>query len=273
MQTFSIGIIGAGNMGLALAAGLAAGMGPERIAVSDRHPDKQQRIRDLGITAHADNDPVIAHADLLVLAVKPQGLRDLCGAIAQGVQNRRPVVISVAAGIRGTDIERWLGGGLSVVRAMPNTPALINAGVSALWANARTTPAQRQAAAAVLAAVSEVFWLENEALMDAATAISGSGPAYFFLMVEALTAAGTAMGLPRDVCAALAAGTAAGAGRMVHDHPGEAAQLRARVTSPGGTTERAIKSLLDNGFMEMCAHATQAAQLRARELGEQWGAA
>ena len=273
MQNFSIGIIGAGHMGLALASGLASRMAPERIVVSDPHPDKRQRIRDLGISAYADNGPVVARADLLVLAIKPQGLRELCAAIAHEVQSRRPLVVSVAAGIRGTDIDRWLGGGLAIVRAMPNTPALINAGISALWANDKVSARQREAAATVLGVVSEVFWLTDEALMDAATAISGSGPAYFFLMVEALTAAGVTLGLPRDLCAALAAGTAAGAGRMIHDHPEEAAALRARVTSPGGTTERAIKSLLGDGFMEMVGRAAQAARDRSRELGEQLGAA
>ena len=273
MQNFSIGIIGAGNMGLALASGLALRMAPGRIAVSDPHPDKRQRVSDLGISALADNDSVVAHADLLVLAVKPQAVRGLCTAIAPTVRDRQVLVISVAAGIRGADIARWLGGAPAVIRAMPNTPALINAGVSVLWANDQATAAQRQAAATVLGAVSEVFWLTDEALMDAATAISGSGPAYFFLMVEALTVAGVALGLPQDLSAALAAGTAAGAGRMVHDHPAEAALLRARVTSPGGTTERAIKSLLGEGFMEMFGRAALAARDRSRELGEQLGAA
>ena len=273
MQNFSIGIIGAGHMGLALASGLASRMAPDRIAVSDPHADKRQRVHDLGISAMADNDSVVARADLLVLAVKPQAMRDLCAAIAPKVRERRPLVVSVAAGIRGADIARWLEGGPAIIRAMPNTPALINAGVSVLWANDEATPTQREAAATVLGAVSQVFWLADEALMDAATAISGSGPAYFFLMVEALAAAGAMLGLPPDLSAALAAGTAAGAGRMVHDHPEEAALLRARVTSPGGTTERAIKSLLGEGFMEMFGRAAQAACDRSRELGEQLGAA
>ncbi len=272
MQNFSIGIIGAGNMGLALASGLTTRMAPGRVAVSDPHPDKRQRIADLGLAAHADNASLVAQADVLVLAVKPQNLHELCTAIAPAVQRRRPLVVSVAAGVRGADVGRWLGGGLAVVRAMPNTPALINAGVSVLWANDRATTAERDAAGAVLGAVSEVFWLEDEALMDAATAVSGSGPAYVFLLIEALTAAGVAAGLPRDLCAALAAGTAAGAARMAREAPADVAVLRARVTSPGGTTERAITSLLGDGFLEMFDRAIRAACDRSRELGEQLGA-
>ncbi len=273
MQNLSIGIIGAGNMGLALASGLRSKVAPGRLAASDPHPDKRQQIQEMGFVAHADNEALVAGADLLVLAVKPQGLRALCTAIAPSIQRRRPLVVSVAAGVRTADLDRWLGGGLAIVRAMPNTPALINAGVSVLWANDRATKAGREAATAVLAAVSEVFWVEDEGLMDAVTAVSGSGPAYLFLLVEALTAAGVKAGLPRDLCAALAAGTAAGAARMVHDRPGDAALLRARVTSPGGTTEQAIKRLLDDGFMEMFARAIQAACDRSRALGEQLGAA
>ncbi|MHB1513770.1 MAG: pyrroline-5-carboxylate reductase [Acidiferrobacter sp.] len=273
MHNLSIGIIGAGNMGLALASGLRAKVAPGRLAVSDPHSDKRQTIQEMGLTVHADNDALVADADLLVLAVKPQGLRALCLAIAPAVQRRQPLIISVAAGVRTADIDRWLGGGVAAVRAMPNTPALINAGVSVLWANDRVTKAQRDAATAVLAAVSEVFWVADEELMDAATAVSGSGPAYLFLLIEALTAAGVRAGLPHELCAALAAGTAAGAARMVQGAPGDAALLRARVTSPGGTTEQAIKRLLDDGFMEMFARAIQAACDRSRALGEQLGAA
>ena len=273
MQNLSIGIIGAGNMGLALAAGLRAEVAPGRLAASDPHPDKRQKIQELGLAVHTDNDALVADAGLLVLAVKPQALRGLCASIAPSVQRRRPLVVSVAAGVRAADIDRWLGGGMAVVRAMPNTPALINEGVSVLWANDRVSKAERDAATAVLAAVSEVFWVEDEGLMDAATAVSGSGPAYLFLLVEALTAAGVRAGLPRDLCAALAARTAAGAARMVQDKPGEAALLRERVTSPGGTTEQAIKCLLDDGFVEMFTRAIQAACDRSRALGEQLGAA
>ncbi len=273
MHNLSIGIIGAGNMGLALASGLGPTVAPGRLAVSDPHPDKRRKIQELGLAVHADNDALVAAANLLVLAVKPQGLRALCEAIAPAVQRQQPLIVSVAAGIRTADIDRWLGGGVAVVRAMPNTPALINAGVSVLWANDRVTQAQRDAATAVLAAVSEVFWMADEELMDAATAVSGSGPAYLFLLIEALTAAGVKAGLPHGLCAALAAGTAAGAARMVQDAPGDAALLRARVTSPGGTTEQAIKCLLDDGFMEMFARAIEAARDRSRTLGEQMGAA
>ncbi|MHB8255140.1 MAG: pyrroline-5-carboxylate reductase [Acidiferrobacter sp.] len=269
----SIGIIGAGNMGLALASGLVAASVPRgRLAISDPNPDKRHAAERLGITTEPDNDALVRRTDVLVLAVKPQHLQVLCRAIAPAVAVRRPLVISVAAGVRAADINRWLGGELAVVRAMPNTPALIRAGASVMFANERATKTDRQAAESVLKAVSEVFWVADESLMDAVTAVSGSGPAYLFLFLEALIAAGIAAGLPRDLCAALAKDTALGAARMAKTSPDDVALLRTRVTSPGGTTEQAIKSFLDSGFMEMFTRAILAAATRSQQLGDQLGA-
>lgn len=259
-------------MGLALASGLiAASVPPERLAISDPNPDKRHQAQALGLTIEPHNDALIERTDLLVLAVKPQSLHALCRAIAPAVRRRRPLVISVAAGARAADIDRWLGEEQAIVRAMPNTPALIRAGVSVLFANDRVTKEGRGAAETVLKAVSEVFWITDEALMDAVTAVSGSGPAYLFLFLEALTQAGIAAGLPHDLCTALAMETALGAARMAKASPEDVALLRARVTSPGGTTEQAIQSLLGDGFMGMFTRAISAATTRSQELGRQLG--
>jgi len=272
MTHSSIGIIGAGNMGLALASGLAAaGVPRERLAISDPNSDKRQSAETIGIRSEPDNDTLIQGANLLVLAVKPQHLHGLCCAIAPAVARHRPLVVSVVAGARVADINRWLGGEQAIVRAMPNTPALIKAGASVLFANEHVTKEGQQAAEHVLKAVSEVFWVADEALMDAATAVSGSGPAYLFLFLEALTKAGIAAGLPQALCTALAMDTTLGAARMAKASPDEVALLRARVTSPGGTTEQAIKSLINDGFMEMFTHAILAATARSQQLGEQLG--
>ncbi len=273
MQNFTIGIIGAGNMGLALATGLTAGYAaPAHIGVYDRNPTHQSRAQALGLTVCPDAAGVVAASPTVVLAVKPQGLRALCHSIAPLIAHRAPLFISVAAGVRGADIDRWLGGGQAVVRAMPNTPALIQAGTTALWASPAVSDAQRTVAAAVLGAVSQVFWLADEALMDAATALSGSGPAYVFLLAEALAEAGVAAGLPADLAAGLTANTILGAARMLASKPADAAALRAAVTSPGGTTERAVASLLGDGFREMWARAILAARDRSRALGAELGA-
>ncbi|HUW98798.1 MAG TPA: pyrroline-5-carboxylate reductase [Acidiferrobacter sp.] len=272
MTNSSIGIIGAGNMGLALASGLvAAGVARERLAVSDPNPDKRQAVTELGIRALADTD-ALAQADLLVLAVKPQHLHDLCCALAPAMTGRHPVIVSVVAGARTADIARWIGGEPAIVRAMPNTPALIKAGTSVLFATKHVTQVGREAAEAVLKAVSEVFWVTDEDLMDAVTALSGSGPAYLFLFLQALTEAGIAAGLSRALATALAMNTTLGAALMAKTSPEEVAVLRARVTSPGGTTEQAIKSLMNDGFMEMFTHAINAATARSQQLGKELGA-
>lgn len=270
MKKLSIGIIGAGNMGFALASGLANGSATELI-VSDPHPDKRQAIERLGVMTEADNEALVERVEILVLAVKPRHLPALCRALAPAVARCAPLVISVAAGARTPDIGRWLGGELAVVRAMPNTPALLRAGVSVLYGNALTTSAHRQAAETVLRAVSEVFWVDDEALMDAVTAVSGSGPAYLFLFLEAFIQAAAEVGLPEPLCAALAVETTLGAARMAKADPQAVADLRRRVTSPNGTTEQAVKSLLADGFMDMVARAVTAAARRSQQIGDELG--
>lgn len=273
MKNFVIGIIGAGNMGMALASGLIAAAVPaQNIIMSSRDSDRRQEMERLGIIPEPHNDTLVSRADILVLAVKPQHLPGLCHAIAPACARRHPLVVSVAAGVRTADLARWLGDGLSIVRSMPNTPALINAGVSVLYAGNTVTEAERNAAEGVIGAVSQVFWVSDESLMDAATAVSGSGPAYVFLFVEAFVQAAIAAGLPPELSTALVTHTALGAARMIAGGAEDPATLRARVTSPGGTTEQAIKTFMNGGFIEMFTDAVLAARARSQQLGEQLGA-
>lgn len=271
MKNLSIGIIGAGNMGLALGSGLAAGS-LSQLAISDPHADKRRAAEQLGIATEADNEALVERVNVLVLAVKPQHLPALCRTLAPAVARRRPLIVSVAAGARTSDISRWLGGDVAVVRAMPNTPALLKAGVSVLYGNAQVTASDRTAAETVLRAVSEVFWVDHESLMDAVTAVSGSGPAYLFLFLEAFIKAGAQVGLPEGLCTALAVQTTLGAARMAQAEPDAVTELRRRVTSPNGTTEQAVKSFLADGFLDMFARAVSAAAQRSQHIGDELGA-
>lgn len=213
----------------------------------------------------------VTHADVLVLAVKPQVLGEAARALAPDVQARRPLVVSIAAGVRIGDIERWLGGDLPVVRCMPNTPALVGSGATALVANARVTPAQKAVAESILRAVGLTVWLDDESALDAVTALSGSGPAYCFLVMEAMEDAGVQLGLPRETARLLALQTAFGAAKLALESQDDAATLRARVTSRGGTTEQALRVLESGGLRELMARALTAARDRSRELADQLG--
>ncbi len=206
-----------------------------------------------------------------MLAVKPQVIRTVASEISAAVQARHPLIISIAAGIRSADLDRWLGGNTAVVRCMPNTPALVQSGATALIANARVSDEQRNLAESILRAVGLTLWLDDEQLMDAVTALSGSGPAYFFLIMEALQAAGVQLGLPEQTAQLLTLQTAFGAAKMALESDEDAATLRRRVTSPGGTTERALQTLENGGLRELIARALTAARDRSRELADQLG--
>jgi pyrroline-5-carboxylate reductase len=186
------------------------------------------------------------------------------------LQMRRPLVISIAAGIRSSDLTRWLGG-LAVVRAMPNRPALQNCGVTGLYAAPTVTSTARSLAAEILGAVGVAVWVEEEAQMDAVTAVSGSGPAYFFLLIEMLEAAGTSLGLPQAVSRRLALETAYGSGCMARDAVDSPAELRQQVTSKGGTTEAALRHLESHGVRVIFNQAIAAAAHRSQELADQLG--
>ncbi len=268
-----VGFIGAGNLARALAGGLInSGWARSRLILSDPDPAQRQGVQQLlGLEAHADNAAVAARADILVFAVKPQALAAAARALADAVQRRRPLIVSVAAGVRLADLERWLGGNLPAVRTMPNTAVLVGAGACGLYANARVDEPMREQAEAILRAVGVTVWVEHEEQLDAVTALSGSGPAYFFLVMEALEQAAIEQGLTREQARLLTLQTAYGAAKMALEGAEEPAVLRRRVTSPGGTTEQAVKVLEQGGLRPLFRSALDAAARRARELAELFG--
>ena len=268
-----VGFIGAGNMARSLTGGLLKnGWKKDQIILSDPEPAQRQAIETvLGIKAFADNNEVAARADLLVLAVKPQILAEVTKSLASTVQKKKPLIITIAAGVRIEDIDRWLGGGLAIVRAMPNTAALIGSGASGLYANDRVNNDMRNQAESILRAVGVTVWLEDEYLMDVVTALSGSGPAYFFLVMEALEQAAIESGLDPKQARLLTLETAFGAAKMALEGHEEPAQLRRRVTSPGGTTEQAVKVLEEGGLRRLFKNAVQAAGDRARAIADMFG--
>jgi len=268
-----IGFIGGGNMARSLIAGLReTGWSGEQLFVAE--PDQEKRdyfATELQIYATEHNDEVAAASDILLFAVKPQLLREVAQAVADVVQLRRPLVISIAAGIRAADIQRWLGNNAAIVRCMPNTPALVGSGATGLYANATVDAGQREAAETILRAVGVTVWLDNEDLLDVVTALSGSGPAYFMLIMEALERAGVSAGLPAQAAHLLVLETCVGAAKLALESQEDLAELRRRVTSPGGTTERALEVLQQGRLPEVLAEAVRAASERARELAQQFG--
>ena len=268
-----VGFIGAGNMARALAGGLInSGWDRSRLILSDPDAGQRDGIHALlGLEVHADNAAVAARADILVFAVKPQALAVAAQALAAVAQQRRPLVVSVAAGVRIADLERWLGGNLPVVRVMPNTAVLVGAGACGMYANAHVSETMRSQAESILRAVGVAVWVEREELLDAVTALSGSGPAYFFLIMEALEQAAIAQGLSREAARLLTLQTAYGAAKMALEGSEEPAILRRHVTSPGGTTEQAIRVLEEGGLRKLFKDALTAAARRARELAELFG--
>ncbi len=271
MKQAQIAFVGGGNMAGSLIAGLIAdGYAPERLTVSDPDRGKTAALAArFGIRVAESNIDAVAYADTLVLCVKPQAARAVCEELAGHLGQSLFLVISVMAGVQETDIETWLGAPIPIVRAMPNTPAMLQSGAVGLHASARVSETQRNQAETVLRAVGMVRWVANEEFIDAVTAISGSGPAYFFLMMEALEEAGVALGLPAEDARLLTIQTALGAARMAIEVGDPPASLRERVTSPGGTTEAALKVFAARGFSDLIAEAAAAAKQRAAELSDQ----
>lgn len=264
----TIAFVGGGNMARSLIGGLLAGGGEAAaIRVADPDPDTRGQLAgDFGVRPFATAAEAVDGAAIWVFAVKPQVLRSAAEALAGAAQAAQPLVVSVAAGITSAQLERWLGGSLAVVRAMPNTPALLRAGATGLFANARVDADRRGRAEALMAATGLVAWIDDEAQMDAVTAVSGSGPAYAFLLAEAMADAGAAQGLPRETAARLAAQTLLGAARMLVESGEPAATLRQRVTSPGGTTQAAIETFEAGGLRALVGDAVAAATRRGRDL-------
>ncbi|MEW7978318.1 MAG: pyrroline-5-carboxylate reductase [Candidatus Sedimenticola endophacoides] len=270
----TVSFIGGGNMAASLISGLVAdGHNPKHILVSDPDSDKLAALAArYGIQAAADNATAVSRADILILAVKPQVLQAVAHELAPAVQERRPLTISIAAGVRGDDIDAWLGGRIALVRAMPNTPAMIQAGATVLFATPRVSAEQRSQAESILRAVGLTRWVGDEVLMDAVTALSGSGPAYFFLMMEAMEQAGVELGIPAETARLLTLQTALGAARMAIESSDGPARLRQKVTSPGGTTERALGILEQGGLRDLFSSALTGARDRSIELSDMLGA-
>ncbi|MFO1152882.1 MAG: pyrroline-5-carboxylate reductase [Rhodospirillales bacterium] len=259
-------LVGCGNMGGALLTGwLARGIAPAAICVVDPDPGRRELLPE-GVHWSADAEALPATAEAIVLAVKPQLLAQAAPAYA-GLAGRGALVLSIAAGRTLAALAACVGERAAIVRAMPNTPAAIGRGISVAVANPFVDAAQRRLADELLAAAGEVAWVDDEALIDAVTAVSGSGPAYVFLLCECLTEAGIDAGLPAHLAARLARATVAGAGELLHRADEPPAELRRRVTSPGGTTEAALKVLMaDDGLAPLLAAAVRRAAARAREL-------
>jgi pyrroline-5-carboxylate reductase len=269
-----IAFIGGGHMTTSLVGGLRArGAAAADLCVSDPVAAQRERLEfDFGVRTTPANAEAVREAELVVLAVKPQDMAAAAQSIAVELATRRRIVVSIAAGIRVANLLHWLGNEAPVVRTMPNRPALIGAGITAAYAGPGIGRADRAAVERVLSAAGPLVWLDDESQMDVVTAVSGSGPAYFFLLVEALEDAGVALGLSRDVARQLAAHTAFGAGRMVTESSDPPARLREQVTSKGGTTAAALAVLESAGLRDIFAEAIAAAARRSAELADQFGA-
>ena len=270
----SISFIGGGNMARALIGGLIArGTQARDITVADPASSQTEALeREYAVRIAADNTAAASAAEVVVLAVKPQQMRAVITEIAGTVTTARPLLLSVAAGIRASDIQGWCGHS-RVVRAMPNRPALYGCGITALYAARGFANADRALAERIVSSVGESLWLDDEAQMDAVTAVSGSGPAYFFLLIEMLEETGTSLGLSPEVSRKLAVATANGAGRMAHAGTESPATLREQVTLKGGTTEAALHYLESHDVRAIFAAAVTAAARRSAELAREFGTA
>lgn len=266
-----IGFIGGGNMAAALIGGLAGKLTEARnIHAIDISADALQRLQQqFGITTATSIDAKIAACDVVVLAVKPQQMKDVVAQLLPHVGKQ--LVLSIAAGIRAADLSRWLGGHNAIVRTMPNTPALIGKGVTGMVATAGVSALQRDTADAIMRAVGDTVWLDNEGLIDPVTAVSGSGPAYVFYFIEAMQHAAQEMGLSAEQGKALAISTFVGAAQLAAQSSEPVSVLRERVTSKGGTTYAALTSMEESGVKEAIIKAMKAAAARGRELGEEFG--
>lgn len=271
----NICFIGGGNMATSLIGGLIAqGHPADSISVSDpNESQREQLIQQYSINAFADCGPAMADADIVVLAVKPQVMKAVALSIAAAITSeaKQPLFVSIAAGINLFSLQSWLGEEQAIVRCMPNTPSLIQLGASGLYANEHTSIVQKNLAETVLKAAGIVQWVQSEAEIDAVTAVSGSGPAYYFLLMEAMIDAGIELGLSRETASELTIQTAIGAAQMAKESDVDTAELRRRVTSPGGTTEQAINTFESAHLRDIVKAALNAANRRSGELAELLG--
>jgi len=270
MSNSKIAFIGGGNMARSLIGGMiATGISNQDISVSEPKADLREKLNeDFGVSASEDNASAVMGADVVVLAVKPQVLQEVVTPLGNLIAETRPLLISVAAGVTSSSIERWVGSRPALIRVMPNTPALIGAGISALYANSNVSDDHRALAEKIVTAVGKTIWIEEESLMDAVTAVSGSGPAYFFYVMQAIHDAAVGEGLDAKTARLLSLETALGAARLAVESTEDPGTLQAQVTSPGGTTEAAIRVLNDSGVRDTLQRAVSAARARGGELAE-----
>lgn len=267
-----VGLIGGGNMARAIGGGLLrGGMHATNLMIAEPIAAQGERLREelYGAMVTDDNNLVARSAEILLFAVKPQILKPVCENVAADVQKQRPLIMSIAAGPRIDDIDTWLGGGLSVVRVMPNQPALIDQGISALFANERTSDERKEQAEKIMTAVGHVVWLDAESKMDAVTAVSGTGPSYFYLLIDVMIESARKFGIDEDTARTLAVETARGATALAAAETESMATLIDRVRSPGGTTTAAFEYLEDKDARGIFAMAIDAAEKRAAELAKE----
>lgn len=271
-----IGFIGGGNMASALIAGLVgkttatAENNRHQIHVIDVNPDALDKLKQqFGVTTALQIDAAIASCDVIVLAVKPQQMQDALALLLPHVSTQ--LILSIAAGIRSSDLSRWLNGYSAVVRSMPNTPALIGQGITGMFAMVGVSPSQRAMADAIMIAVGSTLWLEEESLIDSVTAVSGSGPAYIFYFMEAMQQAAQEMGLNEEQSRQLTLATFVGGAQLAKQSSESVSTLRERVTSKGGTTHAALTSMVRSNVQHAIIQAMKAAAERSRELGVEFG--
>lgn len=270
----SLGFIGAGNMSSAIIGGLVAkGYPVDRIWASDLDESKLATMKtDWGIQTSNNSALVAVQVDVVILAVKPQVLKTVCEQLRPAIAVKKPLVISIAAGVESASLNRWLGDSVPIVRCMPNTPALVQLGASGLYASQQVTEEQKKLAESILSSVGVASWVNEEQQIDTVTAVSGSGPAYYFMVMEAMIEAGIAQGLAPDVAKSLTLQTALGAATMAMQSEFEPAELRRRVTSPNGTTERAIEAFTEGDLKGLFAKAMKDCADRSKTLSKELGA-
>jgi pyrroline-5-carboxylate reductase len=271
-----VGLIGGGNMARAIGGGLLrGGMHATDLMIAEPVAEQSDRLRSelYGAMVTDDNQLVARSADILLFAVKPQILKPVCENVAAEVQDRRPLIMSIAAGPKIDDIDAWLGGGLSVVRVMPNQPALIDQGISALFANERTSDERKSQAEKIMTAVGHAVWLDSESKMDAVTAVSGTGPSYFYLLIDIMIESAKKFGIDAETARTLAVETARGATALAAAETESMSTLIDRVRSPGGTTTAAFEYLDEVDARGIFATAIDAAESRAAELAKEAGKA
>nr|ARX77680.1 pyrroline-5-carboxylate reductase [uncultured bacterium] len=271
MNTQKIGFIGGGNMASSLISGLiASGHSPQDLWVSDVNQDALKVLAEnLNVNTSTNNDDIINAVDVVVLAVKPQILSTVAKNATASIQQKQPLVVSIAAGISQQSLSQWLGNNIAIVRCMPNTPALVLTGATALYANEQVTAEQHDLAENIMRSVGIALWVNDESELDVVTAVSGSGPAYYFLLMEAMEKAAIEMGMNEVTARLLVQQTALGAAKIALESSESPEQLRKRVTSPGGTTQQALETFEEGGFTALVSKALHAARDRSIEMSKQ----